>query len=300
MQDLLYRDDAPLTSDEWTSIDNAVTTSARRMLVGRRFLDVFGPLGAGLQDIDYNVFGPLGEAQVSLLGETDTNPVQPLRRVHEHIPMIYKDFILFWRDLETARRLGAPFDVGQAAAAAAFVAQNEDDFIVNGNASYGFQGLLTVPGAHAVEAGDWLQAGSVFRAVAAAVQTLLADGFFPPYAVVVNPVAFAQMQRVYECSGVLEIQHVRELVQGGVYQTAVIRDRPGLVIALGPQNIDLAIGQDLTTAYLGPEGMNHPFRVFESLVLRIKRPPAICLLNGPAPDPTQIMGREKQAKPKER
>lgn len=293
MEDLLYRQDAPLTSEEWALIDQTVTSVARRLLVGRRVLDVFGPLGAGVQDIDYHVFGPLGGAVLSLLGEEDANPIQPMRRVHEHIPMIYKDFVLYWRDIESARRLGIPFDPGSAAAAAAFVAQQEDEFVFNGNQSFGFQGLLTAMGAHAVDVGDWMEAGSAFRAVAGAVQTLLSEGFFPPYAVVVNPVAYAQMQRVYECSGVLEVQHIRELVQGGVFQSQAIHDRPGLVLSLGQQNMDLVIGQDLITGYLGPAGLNHPFRVFETLVLRVKRPQAICHLNGPAPDPSKIGGQIK-------
>ena len=89
----------------WSSI-------ARRLLVARRFLDIFGPLGAGLQDVDYNVFGPLGEANISLLGEEDAQPIQPLSRVHEHLPMLYKDFVLYWRDLETSRRLNTPLDTG--------------------------------------------------------------------------------------------------------------------------------------------------------------------------------------------
>jgi len=293
MPDILFRSDAPLTADEWTQIDQTVVSVARRLLVGRRFLDIFGPLGAGLQDVDYNVYGPSGEAAISLLGDEDANPIQPLRRTHEHLPMIFKDFVLFWRDLETSRRLGSPLDTGAAAAAASFVAQKEDDFIFNGNESYGFQGLLNAKGAHAVDAGDWMDAGSAFRTIAAAVQTLLADGFYPPYAVIVNPVAYAQLQRVYECSGVLEIQHVRELVQDGVYQTQAIRHQTGVVISLGPQNFDLAIAQDIITAYLGPEGLNHPFRVFETLALRIKRPQAICVLKGPEPDPGKIGGERK-------
>lgn len=290
MQDLLYRDDAPLTPEEWAQIDTTVTTVARRLLVGRRFLDIFGPLGVGLQDIDYNVFGPMGEASISLLGEEDANPIQPQQRVHETIPMINKDFVLYWRDLETSRRLGIPLETGSAAAAAAFVAQKEDELIFNGQEALGLQGFLSAEDAHSIDAGDWPEAGSAFSSVAAAVQTLLADGFYPPYAVVVNPVAYAQMQRVYECSGVLEIEHIRELVQGGVFQTQAIHDMPGVVLSLGPQNFDLAIAQDIVTAYLGAEGLNHPFRVFETLVLRIKRPRAICRLNGPAPDPAKIGG----------
>ncbi len=43
------------------------------------------------------------------------------------------------------------------------------------------------------------------------------------------------------------------------------------------ENIDLVIAQDLITAYLGPEGMDHLFRVFESIILRVKRPESICV-----------------------
>lgn len=39
--------------------------------------------------------------------------------------------------------------------------------------------------------------------------------------------------------------------------------------------IDLAVAQDMITAYVGPEGMDHRFRVLESLVLRVKQPGAI-------------------------
>jgi len=38
------------------------------------------------------------------------------------------------------------------------------------------------------------------------------------------------------------------------------------------------VAQDLITAYLGPENMDHTFRLMEILALRIKRPGAICTL----------------------
>jgi uncharacterized linocin/CFP29 family protein len=46
------------------------------------------------------------------------------------------------------------------------------------------------------------------------------------------------------------------------------------------QNFDLAVSQDFKTAYLGAQNMNHPFRVLESVVLRIKRPGSICVIEG--------------------
>ena len=35
--------------------------------------------------------------------------------------------------------------------------------------------------------------------------------------------------------------------------------------------------QDIVTAYLGPEEMDHRFRVLETLVLRVKQPGAVCV-----------------------
>jgi len=60
----------------------------------------------------------------------------------------------------------------------------------------------------------------------------------------------------------------------------VLGDDRGVVVALGPHNLDIAVVQDLVTAYLGPNGMDHEFRVMESIALRIKRPGAICTLEG--------------------
>ena len=43
-------------------------------------------------------------------------------------------------------------------------------------------------------------------------------------------------------------------------------------------NVDLVVGQDVVTAYLGNEGLDHRFRIFETLAVRIKRPGASCIL----------------------
>lgn len=280
MYDFLDRSNAPLREEEWRQIDTLVVEVARRQLVGRRFIPVFGPLGAGTQDVDYDVFTGTDAAVVSTLGES-TDPVRAKRRVHEHMPLIYKDFMLYWRDLESNRLMGTPVDLGAAAAAASFCAQKEDDLIFNGNDDLGYPGLTTVEGRQVLQASDWDVAGNAFNDIVSATRMLINEGFFGPFALVVSPKAFSQMQRVYANSGVLEINHVREIATGGVFQSPLLRNKLGFVVSMGIQNFDIAIGQDLITAYLGPEKMNHPFRVMESLVLRIKRPGAIVTLEQP-------------------
>jgi uncharacterized linocin/CFP29 family protein len=81
-------------------------------------------------------------------------------------------------------------------------------------------------------------------------------------------------------TGMMEIEYIRQIITQGVYFSSVIPDGKILVASTGVQNFDLAVAQDLKTAYLGAQNMNHPFRVFETVVLRIKRPGSICVIEG--------------------
>jgi uncharacterized linocin/CFP29 family protein len=68
------------------------------------------------------------------------------------------------------------------------------------------------------------------------------------------------------------------VAEGGLFRSPVLAENQGLVVSQGAYNFDLVVAQDLITAYLGPEGMDHTFRLLEILALRIKRPGAICTL----------------------
>ncbi|MGQ9525856.1 MAG: family 1 encapsulin nanocompartment shell protein [Armatimonadota bacterium] len=278
--DFLMRDQSPLTEQEWDQIDKAVVGVAKRQLVGRRFIEVFGPLGAGMQSVPLETYagGALGE--IAVMGEQDAQPVRAVKRSTVSAPVIFKDFLLHWRDIQATRQLGLPFDTSGAAAASAFCCFREDELVFNGASELGFHGLMTVPDRNVSPRGDWSEPGAGFQSVVAATQKLLSSGFYAPYALVTSPRMYALLHRVYVGGGALEIDHVRRLMDGGVFQSPVLGDDKAVVVALGPQNLDLAVAQDLVTAYLGPDGMDHRFRVLESVVLRIKRPGAICTLEG--------------------
>jgi uncharacterized linocin/CFP29 family protein len=271
-------DDNPLTDQEWEEINQVVIDAARRRLVGRRVVDIYGPLGPGVQTIVHDHFGGTTIGRIGLVGDDESDPIRSIRRESGIVPLIYKDFIIHWRDIETARQTGAPLDTSAAASAAAFCADAEDDLIFNGNGDLGYEGLTSVEGRQNLIRRDWAHAGNAFKDVVEATQILIDAGFYGPYAMAVSPVLYSQMQQVHPGTGVLEIEHIRQLVTDGVFQTPLIRDKYGLVMATGSQNFDLAISQDLTVAFLGPDKMNYPFRVFESVYLRIKRHGSICTL----------------------
>jgi uncharacterized linocin/CFP29 family protein len=278
MADPLGRDQAPLTDAQWAAFDATVVQIARRTLVGRRFIPLFGPLGPGIQVAPNDIFYGRNEGVIDMLGEEECDEVRASECRYIPLPIIHKDFVLHWRDLEEANATGSPLDTGTVASAAAYCARSEDGLIFNGDAKLGYAGLVNVDGHITVPLSDWGVMGSAFKDVVAAVEALTAQGYPGPFALVVSTRLFVAMNRMFENSGVLEIDQVRKLMGAGVFMASVLTEPAGLVVAAGPENLDLVVGLDMTTAYVESSKMNHHFRVLETLALRIKHPEAICVL----------------------
>ncbi len=287
MDPYLMREESPLTAEEWARLDELVIQVARKMLVGRRFLPLCGPLGAGMQTVGLDTY--TWSKGCIHYGGTDPctheactvgcEPIALTERRYLPLPLLHKDFRLSWRDIAAARQTNTPLGLFPAGAAAAAVAAAEDELIFYGSETHGLPGLLTAAGRQ-VALGDWGKAGAAFENVAAAREVLFKDGFYGPYALVLSADLYTIAQRIMPNIGRLEVQFLGDLATAGVFQTPVLPARTGLLLSVGSENVDLAVAQDFITAYLGPERMDHLFRVLESLVLRIKRPAAVCLLKG--------------------
>ena len=248
MSDYLMRDAAPLSDAEWEKLDGIVVKAARQYLVGRRFVELVGPMGAG--------------TEVVPVGTGDNRVMIPLSVIQE-------DFILTWRDLEANRKLGLPPELGPVARASAACARAEDRLILDG---------LIGAAENKVVLGDWDEPGVALDDIVAATKDLIADDFYGPYAVILSPALYAQTQRVARGMGRLVSKLIKDVAEGGVFQSPLLGDDQGLVVSLGAYNFDLVVGQDLITAYMGNEGLDHLYRVMESIALRVKRPGAICVL----------------------
>ena len=110
--DLLAREDAPLTEQEWGRIDEAVSKAAHANLVGRRFLSLHGPLGLGSQVTWVDALEGVSPGAVGAPGEDD--PVAPGRRRLLTLDLVSKDFTLMWRDVLNAQGQQLPLDVAAA------------------------------------------------------------------------------------------------------------------------------------------------------------------------------------------
>jgi uncharacterized linocin/CFP29 family protein len=248
MSEYLMRDTAPLNDSEWESLDSVVVKVASQFLVGRQFIDLVGPLGAGAEMV------PVGTGE---------------KRKFLTLQLIQEDFTLFWKDIEASRKAGSPLELGPAAKAAMACAYQEDAMI--------FQ-TLADSAVKSVSLGNWDEGEIPLTNVVQATEQLVSDNFFGPYAVIVSPALYTKTQRIATNAGMLVSKLVKGVAEGGLFQSPLLDKAQGLVVSLGKHNMDLVIGQDLITAYTGNEGLNHTFSVLESLVLRVKRPGAVCKL----------------------
>jgi uncharacterized linocin/CFP29 family protein len=248
VSDFFMRDDAPLSAEEWAQLDGTVVGAARQFLVGRRFIELAGPFGAGTEVI------PVGTGA---------------GRKYLQMETIQADFSLTWRDIEANRQLGVPVELGPAAQAAFACAQAEDKMVLDG---------LSKAAKTKFSLGNWGEPGVALSNIAQATEALVDKGMFGPFAVVLSPALYAQTERVSQHMGRTVGKLIKEVAEGGLYRSPLLKGDQGFVVSQGAFNLDLVVGQDLITAYMGNEELDHLFRVLETIVLRIKRPEAICKL----------------------
>ena len=71
--ELLGESDNPLNQEERQRLQELVVATARRYLVCRRFIDLYGPLGAGVQAVPLVDLGSSTPGAVDLTGEAETS-----------------------------------------------------------------------------------------------------------------------------------------------------------------------------------------------------------------------------------
>ena len=264
--DYLARNDAPISEALWEQIDATVIDNARQHMVCRRFLSLYGPLGAGASAValdkerDESFEGNLGR----ITGRTILE-----------LPQLYHDFAIFWRDLAEQEKTGHPLDLSAAAAAAQKAAKQEDDLILFGSEALGVEGLLNAADSFKIKRGNWATGENAFKDVAHGIAYLSSNNMLGRYALVVSPDVYLDLQRLQQSVGVLEIDRIKGLVNDRVYPAGPFGLGKAALVCAEPQYMDLAVGMDLSVGYLEQRDFNHYFRITETVALRIKQPKAI-------------------------
>lgn len=265
--DYLSREGSPIPESLWEKIDDAVTKAASKILTGRRFINIYGPLGAGVQSINVD--------NISELEETEGDISVIKGRTYRHIPLINQDFSILWRDLETSEKMGMPVDLSSAINAATQCALKEDQLIFFGSEELGYKGLMNEDGIVKLPMSDWNDGENPFKDIAAGLSKFIENGIVGRKALVVSPDVYVKLQRIQPGTGITEFERINRLLSGNIFTTPVLGKGKAVLVCSEPQNMDLVIGQDMITSYLETKNLNHYFRIIETVLLRIKNKNAV-------------------------
>ncbi len=269
----LMREGAPLTATQWDLIDKAVVAEAKKILVGRRFLSLAGPLGAQTQNVPLDVMENIVPASADFWGRAEMEAIDVAKRRFLEIATVYADFKISWRDIENEGGAG----VQAAMDAAVTCARREDDLVFFGDKDLGIDGIFTAKGSVKVPISDWTKGENPLSDVAKAIELLCEKGCAGDRVLVVSTDLYGKLHRIQPGTGMMEIDRVAGLV-GKLLQSPRLEKNKAALVYSDAHNLDLVVGQDLITAYMGNEKMDHAFRVMETIVPRIKRPSAIAIL----------------------
>lgn len=257
MSEYLMRDQAPLSPSVWSAVDGMVATVVSNTLVGRKLLHLVGPLGWGTEVVPVTGFGQEGDAWVA----SEKTTYMALETVEAR-------FMLRMKDLAKAEQTPFSLDLGAVATAAVELARKEDDVVIGG----------LIKSAKKSEMGDWSQINKPFEAVAKAQAALRGTGFDGPYALVLNYGTYAQLASLMS-QGQRELKLVEKLLDAGIFRSPAVPEGQALLVDPAGWNVDMVVGQDIATAFLGNDGLNLSFQIMETLALRIKRAGAALLLS---------------------
>ncbi len=267
--DYLARESSPFENSFWKDIDKSVIETAIRTLIGRRFLNIYGPLGAGAISVQYD---KNDREEIFENGIVKTSG-----RKSVELPQLYEDFTILWRDLENNEKNKTPLDLSVVSLAAQNLSNREDKLIFYGNELLGAEGILNAKGTQKLKLSDWATGENPYKDIVKAINMIMEKGMVGKIVLCLSRSLYFDLQRIQEGTGMTEAQRVSSMI-GNLFNVSVIKDKKAAVICAEPQYIDLAIGVDIATAYLEQKDLNHSFRIMETILPRIKEPNAIVVL----------------------
>ena len=264
--DYLNRHQAPFDQSLWDAIDEAATERAREALTARRFLELEGPYGPGLTNIELGNDGYCRQPEPGEAGAVIGRAIS--------VPMLRKTFRLSIRRVAAYVDNGLPLDLAPAEDAAEAVAAREEEMIYRGQADFGLMGLLTAEGRNHHDGGNWGNLDEVLDDVIAGVTKLDNAGFRGPYALVLEPALYNGLFRHYPGTQLLQLEHLRRLCTAGIHKASI---EGGAVV--DPQQAGvLVVGQDMMAGYIGQDGIHYDLFISESIVFRLDDAEAVCTI----------------------
>jgi len=190
---------------------------------------------------------------------------------------IQTTFSIKQREIDFWRKSGALPEFMSAQKAGMKLAKMEDQLVLFGSEKDGAKGLLTCVNAQRIEMGDWNSPNAGLADAATALGMLASSEVPRPYALLLSPGDYAKLLKYTEHTGVSELKRIGELFDK-VTMLPWLPEGKAVALSLSSSTIDLVVGADTEVDEIGPRDGEIEYRAWEALLLRIKLPAGIIVL----------------------
>lgn len=262
MPSILKREFAPISDQAWDELDTEAARSLKRILVGRKVVDVSGPHGWELGAVNV---GRLVVAD----NKTEAGVGWGLREV-QPIVETRLGFKLQQLELDDISRGAEDADIDPMLEAVGLAGEFEDNLIFNGFDDGGVTGVLDASEMDAVALPA--DPDGYPTAVGEAVKAMSVAGIGGPYALVLGTDAyFALMQAAGKgfppYKAVANILGSEDILMTGALEGGVVMSTRG-------GDFELTLGKDFSLGYAAHDRTTVELFVTESLTFRVLEPKA--------------------------
>src|SRR5271165_3304650 len=251
----LHRDLAPVSDEAWAQIEEETTRTLKRLLAGRRVVDVPAPGGVRLSAI--------GTGHLKTIPAPAEGIVARQREV-KALAELRVPFELSRETIDGVERGATDADWQPAKDAAQLLACAEDGAIFGGYAGAGIAGIgqatsnpiMTLP----TDVRDYPDA------VAQALSQLRLVGVNGPYAAVLGQEAYTLLSETRD-HGYPVLEHVQRLLKDQIIWAPAIAG--AFVLTTRGGDFELAIGQDVSIGYAGHSEAVVRLYLEETLTFRV-------------------------------
>lgn len=253
-------DEQLLTEEQYQQVLDEIATAVRKPLVGRTVMPLQDHPWE-VSEVKYYAQTDMKKAAVGMAMVQGNMDLVGLTPKTKSVPVIWKDFLLYKRDIEASNRTGIALDASAAIDAGRRVAELEEEMIWEG--LEGFEGFMGLTGRDTnASVGAWTTADNAYTDVIDSIGQLGANGFTGPYTLIVSPKQFKDLLLLHASTSIPQLKSIQELCSV-VKSFFFADDSNALLVAPDKPNFELRYSPLYTQSALTKEG-DYFFRVYEA------------------------------------